>query len=102
MGLNVLPCEGLVRWPYVPGPCAWPMVGFLKGGVERVSGPFSANNTTDNPLPIRPLIEGVDLGQGLGETRGNNQKRDYLTPPGRERFKGTHTTKKLGEGDPKR
>ena len=35
MGLIVLPWEGLVGRPYVPGPCAWPMVGFLKGGVER-------------------------------------------------------------------
>ena len=35
MGLNVLPCEGLVRGPYVPGPCAWPIARLLKGVVER-------------------------------------------------------------------
>ena len=35
VGLIVLPWDGLVRRPYVPGPCAWPMEGFLIGGVAR-------------------------------------------------------------------
>ena len=29
VGLIVLPWDGLVRRPYVPGPCAWPREGFV-------------------------------------------------------------------------
>ena len=39
MGLIVLPWDVLVGGPYVPGPCAWPMVGVFQSGVEREDGP---------------------------------------------------------------
>ena len=35
MGLIVLPWKGLVTVPCIPGPCAWPMIGFVKPWVER-------------------------------------------------------------------
>ena len=35
MALNVLPGDGRVTVHCLPGPCAWPMARFLRGGVGR-------------------------------------------------------------------
>ncbi len=63
MGLIVLPLDGLVRVLCIPGPCAWPMVGFLKGGVERED-----TRGADRVFKISSKVQG---GAILGRLRGS-------------------------------